>query len=73
GDTVSLKVEAQFQDINFYGNGKLLAEHVDGRLLSKEIAGGFTGTILGLYASSNGSKSSNYADFKSIHYQGLKD
>ena len=32
--------------------------------LSKEEAGGFTGTAIGLYASSNGKPSENHADFK---------
>jgi len=31
--------------------------------LSREMAGGFTGTVMGLYASANGSESKSYADF----------
>lgn len=38
--------------------------------LSKEVAGGFTGTALGLYASSNGNASTNHADF---HWFDLQD
>jgi hypothetical protein len=38
--------------------------------LSKEVAGGFTGTAIGLYASSNGNASKSYADF---HWFKLKD
>ena len=38
--------------------------------LSKEVAGGFTGTTIGLYASSNGNPSKAYADF---HWFEMKD
>ena len=70
---IHIKVETQYQNINFYADGQLVAGTVDGRLLSKEIAGGFTGTILGMYASSKGQQSENYVDFYKILYQGLKE
>lgn len=41
---------------------------VDGRLLSSEVAGGFTGTYVGLYASANGRPSGNSADFAWFDY-----
>lgn len=70
-----LKASARYQDFNFYyankaEDWKTLAEHVDGRLLSKEVAGGFTGTIIGMYGSANGQESGNFADFDWFEYQG---
>ncbi len=50
-----------------------MAGEIDGTLLSREVAGGYTGTILGLYASSNGIDSSNYADFDWFEYKENKD
>lgn len=72
--SVYFKVTAVYQDINFYcssdnENWNSLSEHVDGTLLSREVAGGYTGTILGLYASSNGNESKNFADFDWFLYQ----
>jgi len=40
-------------------------------LPSTEIAGGFTGCTIGMYASSNGYESSNYADFAWLSYETL--
>ena len=70
-----LKVEAIGQDYNFYvasvaGEWTVLREHVDGRTLSRTNAGGFVGTYIGLYASSNGKASKNVADFDWFEYKG---
>ena len=72
---VYLKVEATGQDYNFFvasvaGEWKVLREHVDGRTLSRTNAGGFVGTYIGLYASSNGKASKNVADFDWFEYKG---
>ncbi len=54
------KVEARGQDYGFYYREDErqtwipLVRHADGRVLSTDIAGGFTGAYIGLYASSNG-------------------
>ncbi len=58
-DTLYLTVTAHGQDYSFYYGSKsdehlILAEQVDGRILSTDVAGGFVGACLGLYASSNG-------------------
>lgn len=45
-----------------------VSEDLDAALLSSTVNGGFTGTYMGMYASSNGSKSENYADFDWFHY-----
>lgn len=49
---------------------KLLVENVDGRILSPEIAGGCSGTYIGLFATSNGENSNNVADFDWFDYEG---
>ncbi len=74
GPKVYMKVTAEGQDYSFYlGNTendmKPLAEKVDGRLLSTDVAGGFVGTYIGMYASSNGKGSSNHADFDWFEYK----
>lgn len=73
-----LKVSAHYQNLSFYcasraEEWRMLMENVDGRLLSKEIAGGFTGTVIGLYATSNGGKTENFSDFDWFEYQGLEE
>lgn len=52
---------------------ELLTGEVDIRDLSTEIAGGFVGCTVGMYASSNGEKNSemNYADFGWLTYKRL--
>ena len=42
------------------------------RFMSAPVAGGFTGTYLGVYASANGQESTNPADFDWFDYQGTK-
>jgi alpha-N-arabinofuranosidase len=74
---IQLKVEAHGQDYNFYaadepGNWIAVAEAVDGRILSTPVAGGFLGTFIGMYASSNGQPAANNADFDWFEYAGLE-
>jgi xylan 1,4-beta-xylosidase len=74
-DRIYLKVEVQSQDYRFYigsteASFEIVAEKVDGRILSTDLAGGFVGTYLGIFASSNGRNSQNYADFDWFDYQG---
>jgi xylan 1,4-beta-xylosidase len=73
-----LKVGAVGQDYSFYvatsaSEWKVLKENVDGRTLSRTNAGGFVGTYIGMYASSNGTKSSNVADVDWFEYTGELD
>jgi alpha-N-arabinofuranosidase len=75
GKRLYLKAEAIGQDYSFYvaavaGDWKILREHVDGRTLSRTNAGGFVGTYIGMYASGNGKKSDNVADFDWFEYRG---
>jgi xylan 1,4-beta-xylosidase len=71
-----LKVEAVEQEYGFYyattsEEWVPLAEKVDGRILSTDVAGGFVGTYIGMYASSNGKESDNIADFDWFEYAGF--
>jgi alpha-N-arabinofuranosidase len=73
-DTVYLKISACGQDYSFYygesqESMKLLAGNVDGRILSPDTAGGFVGTYIGMFASSNGNYSDNAADFDWFEYK----
>lgn len=74
-EIIYLKVTAKGQEYNFYYGSESdkmesLAEKVDGRILSSDIAGGFIGTYIGLFASSNGEASDNIADFDWFDYEG---
>lgn len=71
-----LKVEAHKQAYSFYfasqpDEWQVLAERVDGRILSTPVAGGFVGACIAMYASSNGQSSLNNADFDWFQYVGL--
>ncbi|HEX2926676.1 MAG TPA: glycoside hydrolase family 43 protein [Ruminiclostridium sp.] len=72
---IHMAVEAHGQDYSFYygyGNELLeLAADVDGRILSTDLAGGFVGTYIGMFASSNGLESKNKADFDLFEYSGI--
>ncbi|WP_112179988.1 MULTISPECIES: glycoside hydrolase family 43 protein [Paraliobacillus] len=72
-----LKVEAYGQAYSFYygtivDEWRALATDLDGTILSTDKAGGFVGAYIGLYASSNGNTSSNYADFDWFEYKGTE-
>ena len=75
-DTHYLKVEAIGQDYAFYYADApeawvSVAENVDGRVLSTQVAGGFVGAMIGMYGSSNGSPSDTVADFDYFEYVSL--
>jgi xylan 1,4-beta-xylosidase len=70
-----LKVEAVGMAYTFsvaerYEQWRVVAENVDGRILSTSVAQGFTGVYVGMYASSNGAASANAADFDWFEYLG---
>ena len=69
-----LRIAEQGQDLTFtYStNGKLyrtLADHIDARMLSTDVAGGFVGNTIGIYATSNGEPSDTCAYFDYLSYQ----
>ena len=73
-----LKVEARGQEYSFYcGTAPEtwlpVAENVDGRVLSTQVAGGYTGAYVGMYASANGAVSDNAADLDYFEYAPLPD
>ena len=73
---IYLRVLALGQSLDFYygtdpRNLRPLYLDADGRMLSTDCAGGFVGTYLGVYASSNGEESSGVADFDWFSYEGL--
>ncbi|MEK3887222.1 glycoside hydrolase family 43 protein [Bacillus sp. FSL K6-3431] len=73
---VFLKVEAYGQNYQFYfaenaEQWKILYGNADGRILSTDVAGGFVGTYIGMFASSNGFESTNYVDIDYFEYIGL--
>jgi alpha-N-arabinofuranosidase len=70
-----LKIEIKGGLCSFYvkegkNDWKLILENADNSILSTEKAGGFVGTILGMYASSNGKQSANTAKFDWFEYTG---
>ncbi|QYR19306.1 glycoside hydrolase family 43 protein [Paenibacillus sp. sptzw28] len=71
-----LQFEAIGQSLRFdfateSGRWETIVENADGTVLSSDKAGGFVGTYIGIFASGNGSASSNYADFDYFEYVGL--
>lgn len=71
--SIGLRVRAVGQDYSFLyaakpGDWKPLAENLDGRILSSFRPWGFTGTMLGLYATSHGKPSTTIADFDWFDY-----
>ncbi|MNT58727.1 hypothetical protein D3C72_1961860 [compost metagenome] len=56
-----------FKDVKSGGYSKLAS--LDTRYLSTEVAGGFTGVMIGLYASSNGKATKAKAFFDWFDYQ----
>ncbi len=60
----------------FYGKDQYsltcFEEHVDARILSSEYAGGFVGTLAGVFASGNGKDTGHYADVLWTEYKECK-
>jgi len=77
GRRLYVRVEAVEQDYSFYfatspEAWETLAEKVDGRILSTDLARSFVGAYIGMYASSNGRESENVADFDWFEYVGVR-
>jgi xylan 1,4-beta-xylosidase len=74
-EKIHIKIQSQGEYYHFHYslNGKkwiLLKDKVDGKFLSTKVAGGFTGCLYGMYATSNGTNSDNKATFKHLKYAG---
>ena len=73
-DRFEMMISAHGQDLSFYFGDErriYLSQMVDGRILSTDVAGGFVGTTIGLYASGNGRESHNNADFDLFEYRAV--
>lgn len=75
GNVLFLKISSDevFYSFSFSTDGKNwtpLLEKADGRFLGIDAAGRFTGTMMGMYASSNGAASENVANFDWFEYIG---
>ena len=71
---IYLRISETGQDLTFtYSfDGKVyrtLADHVDARMLSTDVAGGFVGNTIGLYVTSNGKPSTTVAAFDYFTYR----
>ncbi len=72
---IKLKIQANNTSYNFlYAEQnkpwKILIDNVDARFLSTKVAGGFVGCIYGMYTTSLGNKTENYALFDWFEYVG---
>jgi alpha-N-arabinofuranosidase len=74
---VRLSVDARGQRLTFgcaqRGTAWRRLAVVDGRLLSSQVAGGFTGCYLGMYATASGARSDGHADFDWFRYSPHQD
>lgn len=75
---VYLKVEGKGLDLKFYygdteANLKSIGNIQDFSIVSDEVAGRFNGTVAGLYATSNGKKSSSWASFDWFENENIVD
>ncbi len=71
---LTLRITQKEQDLTFsYSAGgsefEILADHIDARMLSTDVAGGFVGNTVGIYASACGKESENTADFDYFLYR----
>ena len=74
--TITLRVVAEHQKLRFeYGpderNMSLLAENIDASILSTDVAGGFVGTVVGMFAVSGGDYKEKkfFSDFDWFRYE----
>ncbi len=72
---IELKIVAVGGSYSFYyaekaGQWKMLMDKIDGTFLSTRVAGGFVGSLFGLYATSSGAASTGSAHFDWFEYEG---
>lgn len=70
---ITLRLEADMQDLSFsYStNNKAfttIVDKLDGRILCTDVAGGFVGNTMGIYATANGEESDTFAAFDYVEY-----
>ena len=71
---IELALEARGLEYQFFAgpvDGELvkIGEPLDGRSITRQVVGSYSGTYIGVFASSNGRESSNFADFESFTYK----
>ena len=66
-DTVKLEIRIRGLKAELYAGDKKLGE-ANVKNLSTEVAGGFVGCTVGLYANAGGSETSDYASFRTFEY-----
>jgi len=76
GNILVLAASCREMKLSFYFGSdqyslSCFTDNCDARILSTEYAGGFTGSLAGLFASGNGTDSKNYADFFWAEYREL--
>jgi xylan 1,4-beta-xylosidase len=72
---VNFKIQSEgaLYSFHYSSDGKkwnLLKDQIDGKFLSTKAANSFIGCVYGLYATSSGEKSENFASFKFLKYSG---
>jgi len=72
---VGLRIKSEGDAYSFYyttdsKKWNVLKEKEDGKFLSTKVAGGFTGSLYGMYATSSGEKASGEASFRYLKYSG---
>jgi beta-xylosidase len=77
GGDIILTMIAEGQAYSFYygnsdGSLSCLYENADARKINPEIVGGMVGTMIGMFASSNGQESTNNAEFDWFDYYGTE-
>ncbi len=75
--SLTLRLEADMQRLSFsYSpDGKeytTLVDNADASILSTDVAGGFVGNTMGVYATANGNESETFADFDYVEYVGSR-
>ncbi len=72
---VGLRIKSEGDAYSFYyttdfKKWNVLKEKEDGKFLSTKVAGGFTGSLYGMYATSSGEKAGGEASFRYLKYSG---
>lgn len=75
GLRLMMRIEAEEQELRFLcgleeSRLAVLAEDIDSRMLSTDVAGGFVGTYVGMFAEGENPTGTTVADFDSFSYEG---
>ena len=78
GGRLRMKIEARYQSYTFLAacegeEWRAAAKDVDGTVLSREVAGGFTGAYIGLYCEDAAAPRGAHADYRFFAYRGTRE